>query len=169
MRGNLLSFQHKCGARNDQTLTRVSAEPNSEKSAWLETSPQEVVEVLKDSSKERFQWIFMQSCSSLILDLQLSSAVVCSPSAGVLQCVLYPADLHQHIFWWWRILSSSVGCNRFYCFFSCLCSFAALKSSPGASGRKKQLSRSGQSECVYSITHYTDITLTDPSTVQFDP
>lgn len=72
-----------------QTLTFLSAEPQWEKSAWYRDIPTgSTGGAKKQSWRETLQWIFMQSCFLLILDVHLSSAAVGFPSTGVLVCPL---------------------------------------------------------------------------------
>lgn len=79
--GKLLSFQHKSGARNDQTLTHVSAERHSGKSAGYRD-----ITAGRSAGAKRQQWEQTAvKVQKVILDPQLSCAAVCFPSVGVLQ------------------------------------------------------------------------------------
>lgn len=139
-----------------------------------ETSPREALEVLRDSSEKRLQWMFVQSILSLIFD------PICCRQFSFRWCVTvcplaswWPSSAYSGDDEYWAPQWAATAFTVFFFLLSpCMWSSAAytLKSNLGASGRTKQLSHSGQTECVFlSITHYSDIALTDLSAVRFDP
>lgn len=115
IQGNLLSCQNKCGARNDGSLTHVSAEPHSEKSSWYRD-----ITTGSTGGAKRQHW------GEIAVNVHAVNFITYFRS-HLLSSVFLPLVCHSmsfsilltfiSIFWWWWILSSSVGCNRFYCFF----------------------------------------------------
>lgn len=116
MRGNLLSFQHKCGARNDQTLTSTQRRTQLRKVSLI----RDITTGSSGGAKRQQQReISVNIHAVMLIPYFRSAAFICCSLLSFrwrfTVCPLascWPSSAYS-IFWWWRILSSSVGCNRF--------------------------------------------------------
>lgn len=150
----------------------MSAKPRSEKSAWYRD-----ITTGSTGGAKRQQW------GEIAVNVHAVNFITYFRS-HLLSSVFLPLVCHSvsfsilltfiSIFWWWRILSSLVGFNRFCCLF-----FSPLHVVICSLYTEEQPWRIRQDEaaepfwaervCFSSITHYSDIAFTDPSTVRFDP